>query len=117
MMTSANGYVQTTTTPSMRGRVMALYLAIFVGGTPIGAPLIGWVADTFGPRWALALGATSGILAAGVAAVFYLRTRRVRLRWDREARWPLRVAMGEEPAAMSRRRPARSRSWRPSPQR
>ena len=89
MMTSANGYVQTTTTPSMRGRVMALYLAIFLGGTPVGAPLIGWVATTYGPRWALALGATSGIIAAGVAAVFYLRTRRVHLRWDREARWPV----------------------------
>ena len=95
MMTSANGYVQTTTTPSMRGRVMALYLAIFLGGTPIGAPLIGWVADVAGPRWALALGATSGIIAAGVAAVFYLRTRRVRLRWDSEARWPISVATGE----------------------
>jgi MFS family permease len=98
MMTSANGYVQTTTTPSMRGRVMALYLAIFLGGTPIGAPLIGWVADVAGPRWALALGATSGIIAAGVAAVFYLRTRRVRLRWDSETRWPIRVAAGPESA-------------------
>jgi MFS family permease len=98
MMTSANGYVQTTTKPSMRGRVMALYLAIFVGGAPIGAPLIGWVATTFGPRWAIALGATSGIIAAGVAAVFYLRTRRVRLRWDREARWPISVATGADEA-------------------
>ena len=89
MMTSANGYVQTTTKPSMRGRVMALYLAIFLGGTPVGAPVIGWVADVAGPRWALALGATSGIIAAGVAGVYYLRTRRVRLRWDREARWPV----------------------------
>jgi MFS family permease len=91
MMASANGYVQTTTSPKMRGRVMALYLAIFLGGTPIGAPLIGWVADTFGPRWALALGAASGLVAAVVAGVFYVRTRGVRLRWDREGRWPVGV--------------------------
>jgi MFS family permease len=91
MMTSANGYVQTTTTPKLRGRVMALYLAVFLGGTPIGALLVGWVADAFGPRWALAVGASSGLLAAGIAVVFYIRTRRARLSWDREARWPLGV--------------------------
>jgi MFS family permease len=91
MMTSANGYVQTTTTPKLRGRVMALYLAVFLGGTPIGALLVGWVADALGPRWALAVGASSGLLAAGIAVVFYIRTRRARLRWDRAARWPLGV--------------------------
>ena len=91
MMASANGYVQTTTSPKMRGRVMALYLAIFLGGTPIGAPLIGWVADTLGPRWALVIGATSGLVAAAIAGVYFVRTRGVRLRWDREARWPVGV--------------------------
>ena len=75
---------------------MALYLAIFMGGTPIGAPLIGWVADVAGPRWALALGATSGIIAAGIAAVFYIRTRRARLSWDRAARWPLGFTTADE---------------------
>ncbi|HTE61386.1 MAG TPA: MFS transporter, partial [Solirubrobacteraceae bacterium] len=59
VMTTANAYVQTTTAPAMRGRVMAIYLAIFMGGTPVGAPLIGWVADTLGPRWALGIGAAS----------------------------------------------------------
>ncbi len=48
----------------MRGRVMAIFMAIALGGTPIGAPIVGWVADTFGPRWALGVGAVSGFAAA-----------------------------------------------------
>lgn len=98
VMTTANGYVQTTTAPAMRGRVMAIYLAIFMGGTPIGAPLVGWVADAFGPRWSLGVGAASGVLAAGVAAAFWIRTREVRLAWDRERRWPVRVVYGDSDA-------------------
>jgi MFS family permease len=71
LMTTANAYVQTTTEPAMRGRVMALYMAIFAGGTPLGAPLVGWVADQFGPRWAVGVAALSGLLAAAVL-VFWL---------------------------------------------
>ena len=55
--TTANSAVQLSTEPAMRGRVMAIFLAIALGGTPIGAPIVGWVADTFGPRWALGVGA------------------------------------------------------------
>ena len=55
----------------MRGRVMAILLAIALGGTPIGAPIVGWVADHFGPRWALGVGAAAGLIAA-LAAVIYL---------------------------------------------
>ena len=91
MMTSANAYVQTTTAPSMRGRVMALYLAIFMGGTPIGGPLLGWVADAFGPRWALGIGAAAGFAAAGLALAWYARHYQVRLRIDRARRWPWRL--------------------------
>jgi MFS family permease len=72
--TSTNSLVQTSTEPGMRGRVIAILLAIALGGTPVGAPVVGWVADTFGPRWALGVGAASGILAAIVAAI-YLATR------------------------------------------
>ncbi len=96
MMNTANAYVQTTTPPSMRGRVMALYLAIFVGGTPVGAPLVGAIADIWGPRWAVVFGALSGLLAAAIAAAFFLRTREVRLRWDRTRRWPIRTSTGAE---------------------
>jgi MFS family permease len=62
--TTANGAVQLATEPAMRGRVMAIFLAIALGGTPIGAPIVGWVADTFGPRWALCVGAAAGLGAA-----------------------------------------------------
>jgi MFS family permease len=86
MITSANAYVQTTTTPAMRGRVIALYMAIFVGGTPLGAPIIGWVANAAGPRWAMAAGAASGLLAAAVAIGWMIARRNLRLRRDTTAR-------------------------------
>ncbi len=99
VMTTANGYVQTTTAPAMRGRVMGLYIAVFMGGTPIGAPLTGWVADAFGPRWSLGIGAASGIIAAGIASVYWVRTREVRLGWERHRRWPLALRYGRGPRA------------------
>ncbi|CAN5544178.1 MFS transporter [soil metagenome] len=99
MMTTANGYVQTTTQAGMRGRVMALYIAIFMGGTVFGAPLLGWIASAFGPRWSVGVGAASGFVAAGVAAVFWVRTRQVRLAWDGERRWPIAVRYGAGSAA------------------
>ena len=52
----------------MRGRVMALRVGIALGGTPIGAPIVGWVANHFGPRCALGMGAAAGLTAALVAA-------------------------------------------------
>src|SRR5262249_13655930 len=55
--TTANSTVQLWTEPVMRGRVMAIYMGIAMGCTPLGAPLVGWVADRFGPRWSLAVGA------------------------------------------------------------
>ncbi len=86
MMTSANGYMQTTTDPVMRGRVMALYMAIFMGGTPIGAPLVGWVANVAGPRWSLAVAAASGLIAALIGLVWIIRARRLRIAFNRRAR-------------------------------
>ena len=68
--TSTNSFVQMSTEPGMRGRVIAILLAIAFGGTPIGAPIMGWVADEFGPRWALGGGAISGVLAAAVAFIY-----------------------------------------------
>jgi len=70
---ATNSLMQLSTEPSMRGRVMALRIGIGLGGTPIGAPIVGWVADKFGPRWALGVGAASGFAAAVVAAGFLLR--------------------------------------------
>ena len=69
--TSANSLVQLRTEPAMRGRVMAIYMAIFLGCTPLGAPLVGWVADMFSPRWALGVGALAGCVATLVAFAYH----------------------------------------------
>ncbi len=66
LTTSAIGLVQISTEPAMRGRVIALLLAVALGATPVGAPLIGWIADRFGPRWALGAGALAALVACGV---------------------------------------------------
>lgn len=81
LMTTANGTVQMTTDPVLRGRVMAIYMAIFMGGTPIGAPIVGWVADTFGPRWAMGVGAASGFAAALVGVFYLVKYRGMRVRF------------------------------------
>jgi MFS family permease len=72
---TTNSLMQLSTEPAMRGRVMALRVAVALGGTPIGAPIVGWVADHLGPRWALGVGAASGVAAAGVALVAMGRAR------------------------------------------
>ena len=77
-MTTANSTVQLSTEPAMRGRVMAIYLAIALGATPLGAPIVGWVADTFGPRWALGIGAAAGFAAALVGARYRWQERQRR---------------------------------------
>lgn len=64
---TTNSLMQLSTAPVMRGRVMALRGAVALGGTPLGAPIVGWVADHVGPRWALGVGAASGFAAAGIA--------------------------------------------------
>ena len=67
---ATNSMMPLDTEPAMRGRVMALRVGVALGGTPVGAPIVGWVANRFGPRWALAIGAISGLLAAVIA--FYM---------------------------------------------
>jgi MFS family permease len=65
-----NSLMQLSTEPAMRGRVMAIRIAIALGGTPIGAPIVGLVADRFGPRWSLGVGAAAGFAAALVGAIY-----------------------------------------------
>ena len=77
MLTTANGYVQTTTDPTLRGRVMALYMAVIMGSTPIGAPIAGWVATTFGPRTAIQVGAAAGLVASAIGALWLLNSGRL----------------------------------------
>lgn len=99
MMTTANTYVQSTTTPAMRGRVMALYMAIFAGGTPLGAPLVGIVANAFGPRWGIAIAAASGLLAALIGAIWLVTSRGMRLGRAPDSRFGMRLRFSGVPAA------------------
>ena len=80
--TGANGLLQLTTAAEVRGRVLAIYLALALGGTPLGAPLVGWVADMWGPRWALGVGAAAGIVSAAIALAYLARRRKDALAGD-----------------------------------
>ncbi len=77
VMTAANATVQLGVAPEFRGRVMAIYLTVFLGGTPIGAPIIGWLAESYGPRAGLVLGGATS-LAVGVFALIVLARHRAR---------------------------------------
>ena len=63
---------------------MAILLAVYLGGAPIGAPIVGWVADRFGPRWALGIGAAAGLAAAMVAIRYLTKHDALRVRIDLE---------------------------------
>ena len=63
VVSGANAVVQLATAPEMRGRVLALIAVVFLGSTPIGGPITGWISETFGARWAIALGAATSLFA------------------------------------------------------
>jgi predicted MFS family arabinose efflux permease len=73
MVAMATAVCQEETAPELRGRVMALFGIAFLGSTPIGAPIVGWVSDTLGPRAGLGVGAVTALLAG--LAVFVSRDR------------------------------------------
>ena len=77
-ITSANTYMQLHTDAGVRGRVMALYLMIFMGGTPVGAPIIGWIGEEYGARWTLLGGGLLTIAGVALSAGLYLRADRAR---------------------------------------
>ncbi len=79
---AANQRVQLGADPDMRGRVMALYIMIFMGTNPVGAPLVGWVANQYGPRMTFWFGGLVALLVAVAALVYRLRLAggRIRLR-------------------------------------
>ena len=60
---------------ALRGRIMALYSVVFLGSTPIGAPLMGWLAQIAGPRAGMALGGAAALVAAAWGRVAYARAR------------------------------------------
>lgn len=71
--TSSNTFMQTSTSRAYRGRVMAIVLATMMGSTALGAPFVGWVADTIGARWSIGVGAVFGMLAFCIGGIYYLR--------------------------------------------
>ena len=70
MIATTNSYLQVSTDGEFRGRVMAIYSTVVIGGTPFGSPLVGYVANTFGPRWAIAVAAFGGITAALIGFIW-----------------------------------------------
>ncbi len=78
---SINSGLQLASEPSMRGRVMALYSVVFLGSTPIGAPLAGWLSDATDPRVALVMAGASGLIAAALARIAFNRANGVTASW------------------------------------
>jgi MFS family permease len=88
MLNSANATMQLESEPALRGRVMALYMTIVMGGTPIGSPIIGWVGQQFGARWTLLGGGMLTIVGVVVAVALFARPAR-----EQAAAEPERVAV------------------------
>ena len=95
MLNSANTTVQLSVSPEMRGRVMALYMMLVMGGTPLGAPVVGWVGATFGARWTLIGGGAMTVFGVLLAVVIF-RGGGTRMR----AWWPA-SAMPDDDSALA----------------
>jgi MFS family permease len=78
--TAANSSTQLGTAPDMRGRVMGLYMLVFLGGTPLGSPLAGWLAEAFGARVSMVSGGVISVIATVVMTFLLARSRGVQVR-------------------------------------
>jgi Transmembrane secretion effector len=94
LIAGSNALVQTRADPSMRGRVLALFAVVFLGSTPLGSPVVGWLSEAIDPRAGLAVGS----VAAGFATVWAARQLR-RARTDPTAAAGAPVASPEPAAA------------------
>jgi MFS family permease len=95
VLTTANSMVQLSVDPAMRGRVMALYMAVFLGGTPLGSPVIGWIGSTWGARWTILIGSVATGLAVLAAMLYLVRTQDIHVRYQRQQRPRLSISRGE----------------------
>jgi MFS family permease len=80
VLNTANATVQLAVTPTMRGRVMALYMTVLMGGNTVGSPVIGWIGQSFGPRWTLIFGGGLWTLGAIVSGLVGARRRGLSIR-------------------------------------
>ncbi|HEU4945729.1 MAG TPA: MFS transporter [Kribbella sp.] len=80
LLTAANATMQLGIEPTMRGRVMALYMTVLMGGTPIGSPFIGWIGQTFGARWSLVVGGALTVLGTLGSVLYFSRRRGLSIR-------------------------------------
>jgi MFS family permease len=76
LLNSANATMQLEADPALRGRVMALYMTVVMGGTPLGAPIIGWIGQALGARWTLLLGGAFVLVGVVVALIVFRATER-----------------------------------------
>lgn len=83
VLPTCNAMVQLSTAPEMRGRVLALYMAIFFGGTPLGAPMIGWIGEHWGPRWTILVGSIATGLTFVAASAYVFRRGELHVRYQR----------------------------------
>ena len=72
---------------------MALYMAIFMGGTPVGAPVIGWIGDVWGPRWTIGIGTVAVGLSLVAVAVWFARRQNVAVTIQTQRRPRLRIQL------------------------
>lgn len=96
-LTTANAMVQLSVDPAMRGRVMALYMAIFMGGTPLGAPLIGWIGDVAGPRWTIGIGTIAVGLMLVAVSIRTARRENVQVTYESQRRPRIRIRTLPQP--------------------
>lgn len=96
LINATQSFLQLNSEPELRGRVMGIYTLVFLGGTPLGSPLVGWVAETFGPRWSIALGGIVSAMAALAVAVLHVRRAGLEVRAHARPRPHLHIAEPED---------------------
>jgi MFS family permease len=104
MITAANTAIQMSVDPAMRGRVMSLYVLVLFGATPLGSPVVGWIAEHWGGRWSIGVGAIASMLVAVVAALWARRRWGIEVTYALRPRPHLQLTSPEERAAREQAR-------------